>query len=245
MTIQGNYGDEKITSSVQTANPLGTRMELPDGRAFYYAQAAGTALAAGAITQGAATVTAHDMDLVVTAAAAIGARTIAVTLGATLSAKDQYKDGYVYVNDGAGEGHIYKIAGNNAVAASGGMTIQLYQTDVVREALTTSSLVGLVVNPYKDVIVYPASVTGQAVGVPATEIAADAFGWLQTAGPASVLCDVASVVGNHVRVSDNTAGATEPLVRGATDENDEAIGVAMLIAPVSGDYGLVDLRIRT
>jgi hypothetical protein len=45
-------------------------------------------------------------------------------------------------------------------------------------------------------------------------------------------------------VSDNTAGSGEPLDRDASNENDEVIGVASLIAPVSTDYGYVNLTIN-
>ena len=53
----------------------------------------------------------------------------------------------------------------------------------------------------------------------------------------------AFVVGNHVRVSDNPAGSGEPLDRDGTHENEVTIGVASLIAPVTTDFGYVNLTI--
>ena len=239
-TIWGDYGDEKATGTTQL-HALSTRMVLPDGRIFYYGQTDG-AQTAGAICQSAVGVANHDMDLAVNTAS-VGDKSLSVTLGGTAATEDQYKDGYVYVNDGTGEGNIYKIRQHDAINSSAAGTINLYDGDTIAVAFEDATIVGLAKNPYKDFVVYPTTPTGHAVGVAATDFDDDDFGWLQTWGPAAVLCDVAFVIGNHVRVSDNTAGSGEPLDRDGTHENEETIGVASLIAPVSTDYGLVNLTI--
>ena len=240
-TIWGDYGDEKATGTTQL-HALSTRMVLPDGRVYYYGQTDG-AQTAGAICQSAATVGNHDMDLAVNTAS-VGDKSLSVTLGGTAATEDQYKDGYVYVNDGTGEGNIYKIRQHDAINSSAAGTINLYDGDTIAVAFEDATIVGLAKNPYKDFVVYPTTPTGHAVGVAATDFDDDDFGWLQTWGPAAVLCDVAFVIGNHVRVSDNTAGSGEPLDRDGTHENEEVIGVASLIAPVTTDYGYVNLTIN-
>jgi hypothetical protein len=240
-SIWGDYGDEKVTGTTQI-HPYGTRMVLPDGRVFYYGQTAG-AQTAGAICQSAVGVANHDMDLAANTASA-GDKSVTVTVGGTAATEDQYKDGYLYVNDGTGEGHIYKIRQHDAISSSGSGAINLYDGDAVAVAFVAATIVGLAKNPYKDFVVYPTTATGHAVGVAATDFDDDDFGWLQTWGPAAVLCDVAFVIGNHVRVSDNTAGSGEPLDRDGSNENDEVIGVASLIAPVTTDYGYVNLTIN-
>jgi len=217
-------------------------MVLPDGRVFYYGQTDG-AQTAGAICQSAVGVANHDMDLATNTASA-GDKSVTVTVGGTAATEDQYKDGYMYVNDGTGEGHIYKIRQHDAISSSGSGAINLYDGDPILTGFAAATIVGLAKNPYKDFIVYPTTATGHAVGVAATDFDDDDFGWLQTWGPAAVLCDVAFVIGNHVRVSDNTPGSGEPLDRDATNENDEVIGVASLIAPVTTDYGFVNLTIN-
>ncbi len=239
-TIWGDYGDEKATGTTQL-HALSTRMMLPDGRIYRYGQTDG-AQTAGAICQSAVGVANHDMDLAVNTAS-VGDKSLSVTLGGTAATEDQYKDGYVYVNDGTGEGNIYKIRQHDAINSSAAGTINLYDGDTIAVAFEDATIVGLAKNPYKDFVVYPTTPTGHAVGVAATDFDDDDFGWLQTWGPAAVLCDVAFVIGNHVRVSDNTAGSGEPLDRDASNENDEVIGVASLIAPVTTDYGLVNLTI--
>ena len=240
-TIWGDYGDEKVTGTSQI-HPLSTRMVLPDGRVFYYGQTNG-AQTAGAICQSAVGVANHDMDLATNTASA-GDKSVTVTVGGTAATEDQYKDGYMYVNDGTGEGHIYKIRQHDAISSSGSGAINLYDGDPILTGFAAATIVGLAKNPYKDFIVYPTTATGHAVGVAATDFDDDDFGWLQTWGPAAVLCDVAFVIGNHGRGSDNTAGSGEPLDRDVSNENDEVIGVASLIAPVTTDYGFVNLTIN-
>jgi len=242
-SIFGAFGDEKVSGTTKL-HPFGTRLILPDGRIFKYGQmSSAAAIGAGQICQTAATVANHDMDLVMTAAASVGDKSFSITLGNTAATEDQYAEGYIGINDGAGEGHLYKIRQHDAIGSGGTGTINLSDGDTVSEATTTSSLAGLHKHPYKDIIIYPTTTSGFCVGVAAAEIAASSYGWFQTWGLGMVLCDVAFVPGNHIRVSDNTAGSAEPLDRDATNENDEEIGVAALIAPVSTDYGFVNLKI--
>ena len=240
-TIWGDYGDEKVTGTTQL-HPYGTRMVLPDGRVYYYGQTDG-AQTAGAICQSAVGIANHDMDLATNTASA-GDKSVTVTVGGTAVTANQYADGYLYVNDGTGEGHIYKIRQHDAISSSGSGAINLYDGDAIATGFVAATIAGLAKNPYKDFIVYPTTSTGHAVGVAATDFDDDDFGWLQTWGPAAVLCDVAFVIGNHVRVSDGTAGSGEPLDRDASNENDEVIGVASVIAPVTTDYGFVNLTIN-
>ena len=240
-SIWGDYGDEKVTGTTKL-HPYGTRMVLPDGRVFYYGQTDG-AQTAGAICQSAVGVANHDRDLATTTASA-GDKSVTVTLGGTAAAEDLYAEGYLYVNDGTGEGHNYKIRQHDAIGSGGSGAINLMDGDPIATGFAAATIVGLAKNPSKAFIVYPTTPTGHAVGVAATDFDDDDYGWLQTWGPAAVLCDVAFVIGNHVRVSDGTAGSGEPLDRDGTHENEETIGVASLIAPVTTDYGYVNLTIN-
>ena len=248
-TIYGDPGDEKVTGTTKL-HPYGTRMVVGERIFKYGGISSAAAVGAGKIVQASATIAGHDMDLVITAAVAVGGKSITVTTTATDAAEDLYADGYVYINDGAGEGHMYKILSHSAhdYSADADLTLNFYDGDTCAEAITTSSLAGLMLSPYSNMVVSTAGAhgarTGIVTGVCATEIAASSYGWFQTWGPAAVLCSTSAfVVGNHVRTSDNVAGAVEPLVRGGTNENWEAIGVAGLVAPVDTDYGVVDLRI--
>lgn len=239
--IDLSFGQEKLVSTAQGANVLGTYGVTPDGRLFKYSLA-GEAIGAGKITMQRLGIANHDMDLV-TAAAAIGASSITVTLGATLATLDQYKDGFLYVNDGAGEGHLYFIQGHPAAASAATLALNL-GSDIVREAVDSASLCGLMVNPYRDVELFDAdAVDGGPLGVAPTEIANAEFFWNQIRGHAAVLCDVAPVAGEPVRVSDSVDGAFEPLNRDVADEDDSFIGIASHIPPVTTDYGIIVLNI--
>lgn len=243
-TIYGKYGWEKVETSGQK-HKLGTRMVFDDGRAFRYVENGGTAIAAGAIVQAAAGVANHDMDLAITTAAA-GATSVTVTLGATAATEDQYKDGFLYINDGAtGEGHVYKIKSNAVGASSGTCVLTLDEEDGLVTALTNgTNLAGLAINTYKDVIISPTSVSNVALGVAPVALTADYYGWIQTWGEAAVLCNAAGVLGQHVRVGGaSTAGGFEDLDRDGTAEDEQVIGVQMLIASVATDYALVYLQI--
>tara|TARA_R110002110_G_scaffold13210_3_gene63413 strand:- start:210 stop:965 length:756 start_codon:yes stop_codon:yes gene_type:complete len=243
--IYGKYGFEKDTTSSQK-HVLGTRMELPDGRVFRYSEIGGADIAAGAVVQAAAGVAAHDQDLVVAAASA-GDTTVTLSGSLTIT-KDQYKDGYMHINSGAGRaGQIYRIKSNTAVASATGCVLTLDEEDGLETALTAGSgntEVGLSVNTYSNVIISPTTVTNVAIGVAPTILTSNYYGWLQTWGPASVLANAAGVVGEHVRVGGTgTAGGYEDLDRDGSGENEQAIGVQMLIAPATNDYGLVFLQI--
>jgi hypothetical protein len=240
--IYADYGMEKKTGT-DKYHSFGTILELPDGREFKYAKAGAVALGQGKTVASAAPIAHHDMDLV-TAATAVGATSITVTLEGTLATEDQYADGYIYTNDATGEGQIYRIAGHDAIDSAGSGAIDLAENDKVAVALTTATLSGLIANPYSAVVVTPTTVLNRTCGVPATEIAASAYGWIQTKGLASVQVLGTVVVGQPIRVSGEApAGAVATVDRDGSHENEQEIGVYMGIVSVTTDKALVWLAI--
>tara|TARA_R110002020_G_scaffold201752_3_gene404553 strand:+ start:8096 stop:8851 length:756 start_codon:yes stop_codon:yes gene_type:complete len=244
-TVYGKYGWEKDITSGQK-HKLGTRMELPDGRIYRYSEIGGSDIAAGAVVQAAAGVAAHDQDLVVSAASA-GATSVTLSGSLTIT-KDQYKDGYMHINSGTGRaGQVYRIKSNTAVSSATGCVLTLDEEDGLETALTAGSgntEVGLAVNTYSNVIISPTTVTNVAIGVAPAILTSDYYGWIQTWGPASVLANAAGVIGEHVRVGGaSTAGGTEDLDRDGTNEDEQVIGVQMLIASAAADYAFVFLQI--
>lgn len=242
-SINGDYGAEKVTGTTKL-HALGTRMILPDGRVFRYASA-GEALGAGKLCMQAAGVANHDMDLAVVSDVAVGGTSITVTLGATAAAANLYADGYIYINDGAGEGHIYRIKEHAAVASAGNLTAVLADNEKVAEAITAAtSLAGLMKNPYTAVELWDVDdIDGPPVGVAATEIASGAYGWLQTWGYAAVLAGAqVPVLGSAVMPADTAADDGHVEVRDAATVT-PTVGMAALIAPVDTDYGVIFLTI--
>jgi hypothetical protein len=222
---------------------LGTILELPDGREFKYALAGAVALSPGKIVAAKAPVPNHDMDLV-TAVTAVGAQSVTLTVGATAVTEDQYQDGYLFTNDGTGEGQVYRLAGNDAIDSSGSGDIHLAENDKIVVALDGTTLSGLAPNPYESVVVTPTTIVNRTVGVPPTLIGAAEYGWVQTKGLASVLISGTVVLGQHVRAAGvTTAGAVMALDRDGTAEDEQALGVVMGVVSVTTDYGLVNLDI--
>ena len=237
----GSFGDEKVVRTAQGGQKLGTLMELPDGSLYRYCKT-GEALGAGTCIQTPLAIADHDMDLAIEADAAIGVRTFTVTLGSTLATVDQYKDGYVYINDGAGEGHKYRLRSNLAVASGQTFTCELEEKDFLREALTTAtSLAGLMANPYNGALLVNTSPDGAATGFACTELASGEFGWLQTRGWGCVLIQGTALIGDVGVPSLNQTGAVDPHV----GTGDAGLSVCLFTSPaaVGGDSGFAYITI--
>jgi len=245
-TVQLKQGMEKVETSSQK-HKLGTRGVTSDGRIFYYAENSGTAITHGGyLVDGIAAVAAHDMDL---AATATSAGATSFTSGTSLTVtKDQYKDGYVYFNDGPGQGETYKVKSNTAVSSATGLSITIDDEDGLVTALTTSSLFGLMYNPYKDInmIDGDGTMTTGVLGVTTAPVTADYFCWIQTSGPASVrLGAQVGVVGDALTVSQASGESGEAERTDYSDEADIAnIGTAMGIPAVDSDNQWCMLNIR-
>lgn len=218
-------------SSVQLMD-LGALVSTADGREYRYVKAGGTALVPGKLQQGPAVVANHQ-NIAVAAAAAIGATSVTVTLGATAATANQYAGGTMVVNDVTGEGYTYTIKSHPAADASASLVITLEDDDAIRVALTTSSEVCLFPNLYNGVIVNPTTPTNKPVGVAVKAITASYYGFIQTKGTVSCLNDSATAVGLALAPSQSVAGA---LKTGATTL--DSVGSA-LQAGVDTEYRTV------
>lgn len=240
--VELNWGDEKKENTAEVLGLLlGTRGITPDGRVFRYAKA-GEALGAGKLCQDPLAIANHDMDLVLQAAAAIGDKTIAVTLGATLASLDQYKDGKIGVNDGPGEGHIYRIKSNPAAVSGATLVLTLEDGETVREALTTAaSLLGLEPNAYNGTLLYNTSPDGIPTGVAPIEVTNAYYHWLQTWGDCMLLINGTVVLGKMVVPGLTTSGSVD--VHISTGDQSMNIGVVKSPIAVSTDYARIFLTI--
>ncbi len=245
-TVQLKQGMEKVETSSQK-HKLGTRGVTSDGRIFYYAENSGTAITHGGyLVDGIALLLRSRYGLGATATSA-GATSF--TSGTSLTVtKDQYKDGYVYFNDGPGQGETYKVKSNTAVSSATGLSITIDDEDGLVTALTTSSLFGLMYNPYKDIKIIDGdgTMTTGVLGVTTAPVTADYFCWIQTSGPASVrLGAQVGVVGDALTVSQASGESGEAERTDYSDEADIAnIGTAMGIPAVDSDNQWCMLNIR-
>ena len=187
---------------------LGAKGEAAGGRKFRYVKAGGTALVVGNALQAPAEDADHD-DITVRATAA-GATSLLITTGASGGALDanEYNEGFAVIDTTPGLGYVYRIKSHLAIAASTNGALELEDDDSIQVALTTSSKVTLVQNPYKNVIQCPVTTaTNTCVGGAVAPITAAYFGWIQTGGPGAALIQGTPAKGQPVTSTASAAGA--------------------------------------
>jgi len=205
------------------------------GRTFVYAKNGAAGLAQGKLNIQ-ATPTANHQNIALQAAAPAGSKEVSVTLGATLASLNQYEDGYLFVTDETGEGTGYKIRSNPAADSAGTLTLTLY--DAIHEALTTSSEVCLIPNPYNGVILAIADQLDRPAGVALNAITAAYYFWIQTGGPCAILADETIAQGGEVTIGSSVVGAVELL----DAAGEPPVGIA-IIAGVDEEYRPIHLSI--
>lgn len=211
------HGSEEETLNTYTAErfPVGSKMEIEDGRIFRFAEAGATALEDDELTEAVAP-SANFLD---EAVATLAAGVLVLTgVGSTTGngAVNLFRYGYVWSSTATNANPLYRIKSNiliTAGATSG--TITLFVPTVA--AYAAADTITYIENPWRDIIVATATTAaGVHTGVPAIDIAANAFGWVQTRGPALVLIAGVVVLGNPVIVS-GTAGAVGPAASQTTN----------------------------
>lgn len=215
---------------------LGTFLDFPDGRRFRLALNGGSNVAAGRLVQSVVPSSNH-VNVACSVAAAAGSYVVTPTLGATAVVADEYKDGYLYVNDAGAdtttEGYLYRIKSHPAAAASATCAFTLYEDSPLKIALTTNSEVSLVHNEFRAVIIHPSPPTADVVGVTTCAVLANEYCWLQTRGPAAVLTEGTIVQARSVVPSSTTDGAVAPLVFTEGTPNTEITAVVGRVISVN------------
>lgn len=227
MTFAQGLFEEKETAQ----HVLGEVAFTNDGRAFRYSKAGAVALVAGTLQQGPAEDT-SDQDITPTATAA-GATT--VTVGSMTVTANQYAGGQMVGAVTPGIGYSYRIKSHAAFSAAAA-TFEL--EDAIQVALTTSSRLDFVMNPFNGTVINPTTLTSAPVGVAIAARTIGYFGWLQVAGNAPILSDGGDAVGSDVVASNGTAGAVEDA---ATSGAQPIIGTAVT-GVATGNVGLYKLR---
>ena len=236
--VAGSYGDQFNTSTDQRAHPLGSVMHLADGRRYKYGRATATEIATARLCQ--QTLNSANFDeLVVPTARLAGVSQVTVTTGATACAADLLADGYLNVEDDAGEGYLYTIAGNDAAATTATLTIRLRET--LQVAWTTDTTVLIYVNPYAQIIVHPSPATAMLVGATNRVIPASNYGWWQTWGPCSIVTQGTVIINERVIDSATADGAVAPTASTAAGE-EFYVGVVMEVAATT-EESLISLQI--
>jgi hypothetical protein len=229
------FAQPLFSQSVTQKEELDTIRVENDGRAYAYSLAGATALAAGFVVQTAvATDNAQNETLSATQSAAIGAMSLTMTFGGAVTASF-FKDGYLWVNDETGEGHMYRVADHPA----GQTDVPVYLKDPVRVALVAStSQVSLIQNRQALVVIAPSTLTGTPIGVPPIVVTAGYYFWNQVKGPASVYTRGSVIIGNSVCVL-TANGSVAPK---ATDSVLCTIGTVLRVC-ADTEYSLINLAI--
>jgi len=253
-TTYGSFGDEKVTSTSKIGgNPVGTRMELPDGKVFRLTKNGATALVAGKLYEGPdveANTILHK-SLLVPNAAAVGATQVLVTMAGTVLVADVFADGQLTINSsiGTGIGYTYKIKSHDAATTTTGtVTVKLYENDTIKVALEAGTTkVSLRKSPYDGAILTTGNTVGTntLVGVSCATAAASSYCWLQRRGPAAVFTDnTTPIIGVPVMASSTVAGAIG-LAAGTVVASVGYPTIGICISPAaSAQYSLVDLMLE-
>lgn len=197
-------GQPLYESSSSQSHMLGEKLVTADGRVFRYCKAGASDTVAGNWLQSPAQVANHQNLSV--AAAAIGATSITVTLGATAATANQYAGGQAVVTITPGLGQQIVIEGHPAASASA--TLVLTLAAPLRVALTSSTRIDLCPNQYNGVIQAPVTtLTGTVVGVSTYIISATEYGWVQRGGLTGALIAGTPAVGLTVGFPTSAAGA--------------------------------------
>ena len=186
--------------------PFGTKLVAQDGREFRFASAGASTLVIGDLLTAAANV-ANDVGRTgIVAAAASRAPTL--TLGGATTA-NLYAEGFWNTSVSPGGGESRKI--DNHLAGTTAVVFNFAPGHAIGTAVTTTSRIDLIRNPYKDVIQAPVTTTtASSVGVAVSAPTTTQNCWIQTAGLACVLTSGTVVLGAPV-ANIQVAGAVGPL----------------------------------
>lgn len=243
------YGAEKdvYATGTQQLRALGQKMLTPDGSVFRYAEMAGTIGVANKLYQSAVPTSNWDSQALATAMT-LGDTTITVFDSGTAAVADQLAGGTIVVEEPTDLGHIYRVKSNTATAANETVcTLEDGVTVQVTVAVAAGNVTTTLMNPFKDIVIYPGTKpTAMVIGVPRVVIAANAYGWIQTRGPASCLVDgsTAILVGNGVRPSKDDVGAVELHDETAANADFMAVGYAMTDTIPDTEFGHIFLALE-
>jgi hypothetical protein len=203
LVIQQGLFEDSATNK----HKLGTRMQLADGRVFFYAKNGGTTAVAGNCQEALVAVANHT-NVALNAAVDIGGKEVTLIDGGTEATDNQYREGYFFVTDGTGEGHGYKVKSSIATSGSASDLLTLTLYDPIRVALVASgtSEGSVMYNPYYGLIIQTGAATN-TVGIAPFAATASYYYWLQTFGPCFVLNSAAiSTIGEPL-VNHTTNGS--------------------------------------
>ena len=179
-------GDITATTSAQEF-PLGTIREYYENL-YVYCKAGAVALSPGLIAVTPAITSLPEVEDTVTVAHAAGTKDVTITAGGTYT-EDQYRDGYLWVDEGTGIGECHRIATHPAVASGSTFTVTLAEP-LVTAWSTSDTDVSMSVSPYRGVLVAPTDSQSHAVCVPQWAVTASYYFWGLVRGYGAIKIDI-------------------------------------------------------
>jgi hypothetical protein len=128
-----------------------------------------------------------------------------------------------------------------ATDSSGIQTINLISGESVQVAITTSTTMSFFKNKLDEVIIHPSPPTAAVVGLAVAAVTANYYCWLQTHGPAAVLCDGTLVAGKGVRASEDDDGGVAAL--DVSDDRDEPLLGSVIDIGTDTEFATINLQI--
>jgi len=245
LVIQQGLFEDSSTSK----HKLGTRMQLADGRVFYYAKNTATTGVAGNAQECLPAVANHT-NVNMTATYAVGATVVSIESGGTVAAVNQYREGWFFCTEGDGMGHAYKIKSNVATSGSSGDNLVITLYDPLRVGLTAgaSSQGSAIYNPYYGLKIATTE-ANNIMGVMNYIVTSAYYYWLQTWGPTVVLGSAAvSTIGEPL-TAHGTNGSVGYNFLAITSQGDQTVrfpyaevGTALGQITVSAEYTPIFLR---
>ncbi len=223
--------------SVGPIFPIGAALITDDG-VYRYAKCGAVAVTIGKLLQQAATNSNQIKGIAIATTAAIGDTLVTITTPTGDVTLNQFKDGYMFVNDATTKGAVYKIKSHPAATAAAACVITL--VDPLEIALTAAtSTVGLRKNLYDGVIVNPILPSGIPVGVVNhSSFTASYYAWIKTKGITAVLTNGTLIVGIPCGTGLTTAGSVDVCDNAGTDE--VRVGIVMSVGATT-EYSLVKI----
>ncbi len=187
------------TSATQQYH-LGTKLWYANGDVFRYAYNGGVALAKALMTCSAANTANCIGETQGTSgtSAEIGDQEIVIDVtNASGITDDLYADGKVLVETGTGIGDIHTILACKLLSTTSARLLLDYP---IRTAWAAGTVISLVRNRFKEVVVGPTTLTRSPTGVPLVAVPINYYCWLQTGGLCGLMVDTGDniVPGNLV-----------------------------------------------
>ncbi len=243
-----SFPPDPLAQSATQQFPLGTKL-INGERVWRYAKNSASALTViGTPVQGPAAIHADVEDDIVVAASsgetyAIGSHTITLTSTANIAAApfstaNGAKEGYVYINGGAGIGQCRKIKSHAAASGTSTFLVTCYEPWTVAP-IAGDSECGIAENPYSNVVATAAVCTAPVLGVAGLAVTASYYFWIQSGGPCAVTAHAAIAQGNWAVVG-TTAAKADP---GAAVTTEYIIGWMITPGIKDADAAMIFLTI--